>query len=143
MKNTANNKPIGYANLYPFTLYVANGNTNLSDYFDFYYTTTDQRNDEKIENFEPHRPGCYAVTFLVREKKTRNVGALIVLYDAQGSTLAHESIHYADAVYDYLRMNGEGYDSGNEQYAYLVTWCYEQLEDYLKCNKKRVRKTTE
>lgn len=46
------------------------------------------------------------------------------------STLAHESIHYADAVYDYLSMNAEGYNEGNEQYAYLVTWCVEQLEDY-------------
>ena len=28
-------------------------------------------------------------------------------------------------------MNAEGYNEGNEQYAYLVTWCVEQLEDYI------------
>lgn len=41
-----------------------------------------------------------------------------------------------NAVYDYLSMNAEGYNEGNEQYAYLVTWCVEQLEDFIKCKRK-------
>ena len=48
-------------------------------------------------------------------------------------------IHYADAVYDYLSMNAEGYNEGNEQYAYLVTWCVEQLEDFIECKRKEKR----
>lgn len=61
-------------------------------------------------------------TFLVREKYSRAVGILIVLDDFHCSTLAHESIHYADAVY-----------------AYLVTWCVEQLEDFIECKRKEKR----
>lgn len=61
--------------------------------------------------------------------------------DFHCSTLAHESIHYADAVYDYLSMNAEGYNEGNEQYAYLVTWCVEQLEDFIECKRKEKRMT--
>lgn len=75
-------------------------------------------------------------TTLVREKYSRAVGILIVLDDFHCSTLAHESIHYADAVYDYSSMNTEGYNEGNEQYAYLVTWCVEQLEDFIECKRK-------
>lgn len=78
-------------------------------------------------------------TLLVREKYSRAVGILIVLDDFHCSTLAHESIHYADAVYDYLSMNAEGYNEGNEQYAYLVTWCVEQLEDFIECKRKEKR----
>lgn len=39
-----------------------------------------------------------------------------------------------------MQMNTEGYDEGNEQYAYLVTWCVDQLEEYLRWKE---RKTTE
>lgn len=38
--------------------------------------------------------------------------------------------------YDYLSMNAEGYNEGNEQYAYLVTWCVEQLEDFYEKEKQ-------
>lgn len=51
----------------------------------------------------------------------------------------HESIHYADAVFEYLHMNGEGYDKGNEHYAYLVTWCFEQLEDFRNAERDKKR----
>lgn len=44
-----------------------------------------------------------------------------------------------NAVYDYLSMNAEGYNEGNEQYAYLVTWCVEQLEDFIECKRKEKR----
>lgn len=33
----------------------------------------------------------------------------------------------------------EGYNEGNEQYAYLVTWCVEQLEDFIECKRKEKR----
>lgn len=87
------------------------------------------------------RNNTLGVTYLVAEKKSGSMGILIVLKSkVECSTLAHESIHYADAVYDFLRMNTEGYDEGNEQYAYLVTWCVDQLEEYLRWKE---RKTTE
>lgn len=61
--------------------------------------------------------------------------------DFHYSTLAHEPIHYADAVYDYLSMNAEGYNEGNEQCAYLVTWCMKQFEDFIECKRKEKRMT--
>ena len=33
------------------------------------------------------------------------------------------------------------YNEGNEQYAYLVTWCVEQLEDFIECKRKEKRMT--
>lgn len=30
-------------------------------------------------------------------------------------------------------------NEGNEQYAYLVTWCVEQLEDFIECKRKEKR----
>lgn len=96
---------------------------------------------KKPERDRPKLSSVMGATFLVREKYSRAVGILIVLDDFHCSTLAHESIHYADAVYDYLSMNAEGYNEGNEQYAYLVTWCVEQLEDFIECKKKEKRMT--
>lgn len=107
-------------------------------FFDFFITTKELRNDEP-ERDCPKLSSIMGATFLVREKYSRAVGILIVLDDFHCSTLAHESIHYADAVYDYLSMNAEGYNEGNEQYAYLVTWCVEQLEDFIECKRKEKR----
>lgn len=121
-----------FQNLYPVNLYVAKLDdwTDVVEFFVFYRTTSDlRRADNEVKVERPSDIG--GVTYLVREKDTGVLGVLILLGDSQCSTLAHESIHYADAVYDYLYMNGEGYDQGNEQYAYLVTWCVDQLDEFL------------
>lgn len=131
MKNKKT-KAFLYQNLYPINLYVAliDDWDDVSNFFDFFITTDNLKNDEV--NGEPSKPvNASAATYLVREKKSRAIGILILIDDYSSSTLAHESIHYADAVYDFLKMNAEGYNEGNEQYAYLVTWCVEQLEDYI------------
>lgn len=131
MKNKKT-KAFLYQNLYPINLYVAliDDWDDVNNFFDFFITTDNLKNDEV--NGEPSKPvNASAATYLVREKKSRAIGILILIDDYSSSTLAHESIHYADAVYDFLRMNAEGYNEGNEQYAYLVTWCVEQLEDYI------------
>lgn len=39
------------------------------------------------------------------------------------------------------KTTAEGYNEGNEQYAYLVTWCVEQLEDFIECKRKEKRMT--
>ena len=129
MKNKTT-KAFLYQNLYPVNLYVTTLDDweDACDFFDFFLTTKELSS-------------VMGATFLVREKYSRAVGILIVLDDFHCSTLAHESIHYADAVYDYLSMNAEGYNEGNEQYAYLVTWCVEQLEDFIECKRKEKRMT--
>lgn len=130
-----------YENLYPINLYVAYMDDwdDISNFFDFYIDTEDLRNDRFTVANKPI--DASGATYLVREKNTKAIGVLIILADCECSTLAHESIHYADAIYEYLRINAEGYNAGNEAYAYLVTWCVECLEDFIECTKK-VRKTT-
>lgn len=118
MKNETT-KAFCYQNLYPINLYV----TDVKDwedaynFFDFFPNTIDLRNDKSVEVNRMNN--AMAATYLVREKNTRAVGILIVLEDYRCATLAHESIHYADAVYDYLSMNAEGYNEGNE---HMPTW---------------------
>lgn len=141
MKNKTT-KAFLYQNLYPVNLMLLLWMIGkmLVIFFDFFLTTKELRNDEP-ERDRPKLSSVMGATFLVREKYSRAVGILIVLDDFHCSTLAHESIHYADAVYDYLSMNAEGYNEGNEQYAYLVTWCVEQLEDFIECKRKEKRMT--
>lgn len=143
MKNKTT-KAFLYQNLYPVNLYVTTLDDweDACDFFDFFLTTKELRNDEP-ERDRPKLSSVMRATFLVREKYSRAVGILIVLDDFHCSTLAHESTHYADAVYDYLSMNAEGYNEGNEQYAYLVTWCVEQLEDFIECKRKEKGMNTE
>lgn len=130
-----------FQNLYPINLYVTSIDNwqEVIEFFDFFLVTKDMDIDKPCE--APVKPinvcGC---TYLVKEKRTGAAGILIILCDnIKCSTLAHESIHYADAVYDFLHMNAEGYNEGNEQYAYLVTWCVDQLEEFLQWKE---RKTT-
>jgi hypothetical protein len=127
-----------YQNLYPINLYVAliDDWDDVSNFFDFFINTDNLKND-KVSGGPSKPVNASAATYLVREKNTRAIGILILIGDYSSSTLAHESIHYADAVYDFLKMNAEGYNEGNEQYAYLVTWCVEQLDDYIQYRNKR------
>lgn len=139
------NKPrniLLFQNLYPINLYVSDTDNwdEITQFFDFFLTTKHLQAEEKCET--PDKPNnIYGVTYLVAEKRSGSNGILIMLAPyAKCSTLAHESIHYADAVYDFLRMNAEGYDDGNEQYAYLVTWCVDQLEKYLQWKEEKTTK---
>ena len=121
MKNKTT-KAFLYQNLYPVNLYVTTLDDweDACDFFDFFLTTKELRNDEP-ERDRPKLSSVMGATFLVREKYSR------------------------DAVYDYLSMNAEGYNEGNEQYSYLVTWCVEQLEDFIECKRKEkgmIRKMT-
>lgn len=112
MKNKTT-KAFLYQNLYPVNLYVTTLDDweDACDFFDFFLTTKELRNDEP-ERDRPKLSSVMGATFLVREKYSR---------------------------YDYLSMNAEGYNEGNEQYAYLVTWCVEQLEDFIECKRKEKR----
>lgn len=140
MKNNKT-KAFLYKNLYPVNLYVSTLDNwdDVCNFFDFFRTIKDLRNDYPTDVAKPVH--INAATYLVREKNTRSVGILILLESEDCSTLAHESVHYADAVYDYLHMYTSGYDEGNEQYAYLITWCVDCLIDFITCTKKEKRTT--
>lgn len=130
-----------YRNLYPVTLYVdyLGNSANINEIFNF-YNRIDDWSELKNEGTIYIDRDINGATFLVRSKETGNAGILILLdRESPVSTQAHEAIHYSDAVFDYLHMNGEGYDKGNEHYAYLVTWCFEQLEDFRNAERDKKR----
>lgn len=115
------NKPrniLLFQNLYPINLYISDIDNwdEITQFFDFFLTTKHLQNEDKCET--PDKPNnTLGVTYLVAEKKSGSMGILIVLKSkVECSTLAHE------------------------QYAYLVTWCVDQLKEYLRWKE---RKTTE
>lgn len=124
--------------LYPAYLWVS-----TLEYFDkyksrFYYyaSIADMNNDNPGTPASPTNKG--GVTFVVIEKKTKKKGILILIdVDIKGITdfdfdvVAHESVHGADAIYDFIGAYGEGYDRGNEPYAYLVGFIAGKIGQYM------------
>ncbi|MBO5425009.1 MAG: hypothetical protein J6A25_05805 [Lachnospiraceae bacterium] len=115
---------------------------DVNDFFYFYDSTKDLSEDTRDDRpFNPS-PMSDACTVLVREKDGGSVGVLILLKkDIKISVLAHEAVHYVDALYDYLNLYSQGFDDpgGNEHYAYLVEWCVDQLEDFIEFKSKKNR----
>ena len=101
----------------------------------FYKTTSDFLNYTNSSDYFLTDPSISAVTVLASEKDTDYKTIIIVLdldiVKKDLGVLAHESVHYADAMFDTLGMNGEGYDMGDEHYAYLVEWCFNRLFEYV------------
>lgn len=103
MKNKTT-KAFLYQNLYPVNLYVTTLDDweDACDFFDFFLTTKELRNDEP-ERDRPKLSSVMGATFLVREKYSRAVGILIVLDDLQGAK------KYGENTWQYL-------DNGYERY---------------------------
>ena len=131
------NNIITYYNLYPFPLTVSSIEhiKDLQNKYVFYNTTSDFLNYTNSSDHFLTDPSISAVTVLASEKDTDYKTIIIVLdldiVKKDLGVLAHESVHYADAMFDTLGMNGEGYDMGDEHYAYLVEWCFNRLFEYV------------
>ena len=131
------NNIITYYNIYPFPLTVASIDhiKDLQSKYVFYNTTSDFLNYTNSSDHFLTDPSISAVTALASEKDTDYKTIIIVLdldlAKKDLGILAHESVHYADAMFDTLGMNGEGYDRGDEHYAYLVEWCFNRLFEYV------------
>lgn len=143
MKAKKSNNIEVYRNLYPFSLSVASINDieEINNKYYFYNNISDYLNySNKIENLNPDA-SLSALTVLVSDKETECKSVLIILdlntVNNDLGILAHESIHYTDALFDSLGLNGEGYDAGDEHYAYLVEWCFNCLLDYVERRKER------
>lgn len=144
MKTKKSNSNIEvYENLYPFSLSVASINDieEINNKYYFYNNISDYLNySNKIENLNPD-PSLSGLTVLVSDKETEYKSVLIILdLDSVSNNLGiltHESIHYTDALFDSLGLNGEGYDAGDEHYAYLVEWCFNCLLDYVERRKEK------
>lgn len=131
------NNIITYYNIYPFPLTVSSIDhiKDLQSKYVFYKTTSDFLNYTNSSDHFITDPSISAVTVLASEKDTDYKTVIVVLdldlAKKDLGILAHESVHYADALFDTLGMNGEGYDSGDEHYAYLVEWCFNRLFEYV------------
>ena len=143
MKAKKSNNIEVYRNLYPFSLSVASINDieEINNKYYFYNSISDYLNySNKIENLNPD-PSLSALTVLVSDKETEHKSVLIILdlntVNNDLGILAHESIHYTDALFDSLGLNSEGYDAGDEHYAYLVEWCFNCLLDYVERRKEK------
>ena len=143
MKAKKSNNIEVYKNLYPFYLSVASIDDieEVNNKYYFYNNISDYLNySNKIENLNPD-PSLSGLTALVSDKETEHKSVLIILdlniVNNDLGVLAHESIHYTDALFDSLGLNGEGYDAGDEHYAYLVEWCFNCLLDYVERRKEK------
>ena len=144
MKTKKSNSNIEvYKNLYPFSLSVASMNDmeEINNKYYFYSSISDYLNySNKKENLNLD-PSLSGLTVLVSDKETECKSVLIILdlniVNNDLGVLAHESIHYTDALFDSLGLNGEGYDAGDEHYAYLVEWCFNCLLDYVERRKEK------
>ena len=131
------NNIITYYNLYPLPLTVSSIEhiIDLQNKYVFYNTTSDFLNYTNSSDHFLTDSSISAVTVLASVKDTDYKTIIIVLdldlAKKDLGILAHESVHYADAMFDTLGMNGEGYDNGDEHYAYLVEWCFNRLFDYV------------
>lgn len=120
--------------IYPRILYVAK---NLTvDEINKRFVVFDGNGKESVAD-EKSICESKAVTFSVVDKRTNNFGVAVILYNnatignnnaTKGynnvtiGTLAHESVHAADIIFEQLGMYTQGFNEGNEPYAYLVGW---------------------
>lgn len=83
-----------------------------------------------------------AITGLVMRHEDLQLGVLVAFQDEDVSvkTIAHESVHVADAMFDWCGIYSQGFDESNEAYAYLVGWAAECIDDYLTEYKKMNKK---
>lgn len=123
-----------YKTLYPLTLYVCTYEEleDVKKKFDAYNLMEDLRTQTNpktiITDFFGH-----GFTGLVMDRTNGNLGVLVSLEDelADVATIAHESVHVADAIFDYCGICGQGFDESNEPYAYLVGWIVGKISEYL------------
>ena len=144
MKTKKSNSNIEvYKNLYPFSLSVASINDieEINNKYYFYSNISDYLNSSNRKGNLNSDPSWSGLTVLVSDKETEHKSVLIILdlntVNNDLGILAHESIHYTDALFDSLGLNGEGYDAGDEHYAYLAEWCFNCLLDYVERRKEK------
>lgn len=125
--------------LYPMSLYIG----TISDFynskkrFKFYGTVQDMLIDDDGIPADPM--GSAATTFLVKEKKSGYKGVITFLDEDSNrviseflfNTIAHESTHITDAIWQLIGAHAESFDERNEPYAYLVGWVAGKIGQYM------------
>lgn len=125
--------------LYPISLYIG----TISDFHDskkrfkFYCTIEDMVIDS--EGIPEDPIGSAASTFLVKEKKNGYKGVIVFLDEEDNgviseflfNTIAHESTHVTDAIWQLIGAHAESFDEKNEPYAYLIGWVAGKIGQYM------------
>ena len=116
--------------IYPRKLWVVDAEyvPYLNEYFAF--CDVYDRHTENPESYKGIRDdwdsGDFAgQTCPVIYRKTGDYGVLVILSRnsfGNSETVAHESVHVADYIFQEVNMNSEDFSDGNEAYAYLVGW---------------------
>lgn len=115
--------------LYPISLYIG----TISDFynskkrFKFYGTVQDMLiDDDGIPADPKERKSGYkgVITFLDEDSN----GAIS---EFLFNTIAHESTHITDAIWQLIGARAESFDERNEPYAYLVGWVAGKIGQYM------------
>lgn len=120
--------------IYPLDLFVCIGETaeKLNRKFRFYRTLDGCRAGDPNEEatMDPQIPLMTGCTTLARTKDKYGIPCVVITLNTDminiaewselADTIAHESTHAADAIFDYIYASGQSFDNGNEPYAYLL-----------------------
>lgn len=132
-----------YSNqIYPLDFYV--GTTEdikkAERMFYFYDSIVSLNEDKAIEDAKINMKSASGATFIIKDKKDKTKGILILLdmnllkegdYTFILDVISHESSHAVDATYQLIHQEPETFDDGNEPHAYLTGWFAGCVGDYL------------
>ena len=117
------------ATIYPRKLWV------------MYKPTLDEINESFIQGEQELKDSQYkilkensaAITCCVFNKKGLYKGCLIIIFRKPTiNTIAHESVHFADYIFEDLGIVKQNFSENNESYAYLVGWCAKCIDNFYK-----------
>ena len=130
---------VRYEGMYPLYLYITNDIDKAKDSFDFYKNISDLGSGNECKSLKLELNSILGFTILVSTKKDNCLGVLIYLKDIDKDevykTISHESVHCADAIFQYIGAYSQDYDNTDEPYAYLVEWCFSCAYDYIQCKR--------
>lgn len=82
----------------------------------------------------------------VMEKRTNSLGIILIINDIDSvniEEIAHEAVHVADYIYQFIGGYSQDFKDGNECYAYLVGWAASRINEVIeniKSNKNDTRR---
>ena len=115
--------------IYPRNLWVAVGRVSIETIKEQFEVSKDLSRD-----YEDNGHKCNGIAMKVVQLNTRFQGILMIIKkkSAPVSTIAHESVHIADYIFEEIRAYSQDFDDLNEPYAYLVGWAADCIEKALK-----------
>lgn len=114
--------------IYPCKLWITDETDVYSLNKKFAFCDSDNLYEEtthSLESIQKSWSNVIATTCGVINKETKEIGVIVSItnvYEIDCKTIAHESVHIADYIFQVTGMNSEDFSDGNEQYAYLVGW---------------------